>query len=71
MVTEVGERPRSISDVKAHVVRYGDCSLLIWVDPLRGQMQGILLSKDAVDDTAQALARWSKYTEPSWRAQAD
>ena len=71
MLYEVGEPQRSISDVKAHVVRYGDCSMLLWFDRVGRQVQSILLSKDAVDDTLKALARWCKYLEPSWRARAD
>jgi hypothetical protein len=71
MLKDVGEPPRSISDVKAHVVRYGDCSMLLWLDRVGHQIQGILLSDDAIDDTLKALARWSRYLEPSWRAHAD
>ena len=71
MMNEVLEPPRSINDVRAHVVRFGDCSLLVWVDRIGRQVQGIVLSDDAVDDTLKALARWSTYLEPSWRAHAD
>jgi hypothetical protein len=71
MLNEVGDPPRSISDVRAHLVRYGDYSVLLWVDRVGRQVQGVVLSDDAVDDTLKALARWSKYLEPSWREHAD
>ncbi len=62
---------RSIADVKAHVVRYNDVELILWIDRVGAQVQGILVTQDAIDETLRALTRWSMYTEPQWRAKAD
>lgn len=60
----------SMHDVKAHVVRYGDCHMILWIDRGR-QMQGMLHDSGMARDTARALARWSTYLEPRWRQFAD
>lgn len=62
---------RSIADVKAHVVRYNDCELILWIDRVGQQVQGVLVSQDAIDETLRALTRWSMYMEPQWRSKAD
>ncbi len=62
---------RSIADVKAHVVRYNDCELILWIDVVGQQLQGTLVTQDAIDETLRALTRWSMYMEPEWRSKAD
>ncbi|HSI04908.1 MAG: hypothetical protein ACAI38_24755 [Myxococcota bacterium] len=65
------EPGRSIADVKAHVVRYNDVELILWIDRVGAQVQGILVSQDSIDETLRALTRWSMYMEPQWRSKAD
>jgi hypothetical protein len=62
---------RSIADVKAHVVRHNDVELILWIDRVGAQVQGILVSQDSIDETLRALTRWSMYMEPQWRSKAD
>lgn len=60
----------SLQDVKAHVVRFGEAEVILWIDRGR-QMQGTLLDTAMLRETLRALARWSRYVEPHWRLTAD